>query len=417
MTIFITGFRMKKNNILVIGLGYVGLPLALNLSKYYKVIGFDRSIKRINELKKGKDSNEEVSKNEILKSKIKFLFDEKELNSKIDIFIITVPTPVNSKKKPDIRNLISACKLISKKIKKNNLIIIESTIAPGTTEDICLDLISKKSKVKKRDLNICFSPERINPGDKINNLKNLVKIISGNSKKSINSALKIYKKVSKKVVLAESIKAAELAKIVENAQRDLNISFMNELYKICDLYNLNYKHVLSLCKTKWNFVDFQPGLVGGHCVPVDPYYLIESIKKKGLKSEVLSLSRKVNDNFVNYISNKILKFLKTIKKKKIFFYGINFKDNVLDRRNSKFYSIYKNLEKIYKKKITLGDDIKEEKTIDFRKYNVMIIGSKNLKTHKIINRFRKKNNSNKIIINIFGHLHLTSNNKLRIINI
>ena len=174
---------------------------------------------------------------------------------------------------------------------------------------------------------------------------------------------------------------------------------------------------MSLCKTKWNFVDFQPGLVGGHCVPVDPYYLIESIKKKGLKSEVLSLSRKVNDNFVNYISNKILKFLKTIKKKKIFFYGINFKDNVLDRRNSKFYSIYKNLEKIYKKNITLGDDIKEEKTIDFRKYNVMIIGSKNLKTHKIINRFRKKNNSNKIIINIFGHLHLTSNNKLRIINI
>ncbi len=416
MTIFIIGFRMK-NNILVIGLGYVGLPLAINLSKYYKVIGFDKSIKRIIELKKGKDRNEEVSKNEILKSKIKFSFDEKELNSKIDTFIITVPTPVNAKKKPDIRNLISACKLISKKIKKNNLIIIESTIAPGTTEDVCLDLISKKSKVNRRDLNICFSPERINPGDKINNLKNLVKIISGNSKKSINSAFKIYKKVSKKVVLADSIKAAELAKIVENAQRDLNISFMNELYKICDLYKLNYKHVLSLCKTKWNFVDFQPGLVGGHCVPVDPYYLIESIKKKGFKSEVLSLSRKVNENFVDYISNKILKFLKPIKKKKIFFYGINFKDNVLDRRNSKFYLIYKNLEKIYKKKLTLGDDINDGKAIDFRKYNVLITGSKNSKTYKIINRFKRNNNSKKIIINIFGHLSLTSNKKLRIINI
>jgi len=406
-----------KNNILIIGLGYVGLPLAISLAKYHNIFGFDKSIKRITELKKGLDYNNEVSKNEIIKNNIEFFSNEKELNDRIDVFIITVPTPVNVRKTPDIKNLISACEFISKKVKKNDLIIIESTIAPGTTENICLDLISEKSKIKKKYLNICFSPERINPGDKVNKLNNLEKIISGNSNKAIRLAKKIYEKVTKKVVLADSIKAAELAKIIENAQRDLNISFMNELYKICDLYELNYKHVLDLCKTKWNFVDFKPGLVGGHCVPVDPYYLIEGIKKRGLKSQVLSKSRKVNEEFVDYISMKILNVIKPLKDKNIFFYGVNFKDNVLDRRNSKFYTLYKNIEKIYKKKIILGDDIKEEKKINFKKYNILIIGSKNSKTYKMINKFKKSSGSKKTIINIFSHIDLSSDNKLSIINI
>tara|TARA_B100001057_G_scaffold489363_1_gene575463 strand:- start:3233 stop:4456 length:1224 start_codon:yes stop_codon:yes gene_type:complete len=406
-----------KSNILVIGLGYVGLPLALSLSKYYNVFGFDISKKRVNELKRGYDCNKETSKNLILKSKIKFFYDDKEYDYKTNVFIVTVPTPVNAKNKPNLKSLISACKFISKKVKKNDLIIIESTIAPGTTENYCLKLISKGSKVKKKDLNICFSPERINPGDKINNLNNLVKIISGNSKKTIKLASKIYEKITKKVLPADSIKSAELAKIVENAQRDLNISFMNEVYKICDLYKLNYKHVLSLCKTKWNFINFHPGLVGGHCVPVDPYYLIDAIKKKGFKSELIEISRKVNENFVNYISTKILKIIKPIKNKNILFHGINFKDNVFDRRNSKFDLIYKKIKKIYYSNLILLDDIKYNKKFNSEKYNILIIGSKNLKTQRIINNFKKNKNSNKILINIFGNIKLRSNKKLLVLNL
>ena len=406
-----------KNNILVIGLGYVGLPLALSLSKYYNVYGFDKSIKRINDLKKGQDYNKETLKKEIKKSNIKLLSNEKDINNQINVFIVTVPTPVNIKNKPDIRNLISACKLISKKVKKDDLIIIESTVAPSTTENICLNLISNNSKIKKKDLNICFSPERINTGDKKNNLKNLNKIISGNSSKSIRLAKNIYEKIAKKVVIADSIMSAELAKITENAQRDLNISFMNELYKICDLYKLDYKHVLSLCKTKWNFIDFEPGLVGGHCVPVDPYYLIEDIKKKGLRSDVLVASRKVNENFVDYISKKIIKIIKNMKHTNMFFYGINFKDNVYDKRNSKYFLIFKNIKKVYSKKITLGDDIIFKKKIDLKKYNMMIIGSKHSETYKMINKFKGNKKSKKIIINIFGNLKLSSDKNLKVINI
>ena len=406
-----------KNNILVIGLGYVGLPLALSLSKFYNVFGFDKSLKRIDELKRGEDYNKEVSKNEILKSKIKFFDKEKELNHKIDVFIITVPTPVNAKKKPDIRNLISACKFVSKIINKNNLIIIESTIAPGTTEDICLNLISKLSKINKKNLNICFSPERINPGDKKNNLKNLHKIVSGDSQYSISFAKKIYEKITKKVVEAKSIKSAELAKIIENAQRDLNVSFMNELYKICDLYKQDYRHVLSLCKTKWNFVDFKPGLVGGHCVPVDPYYLIDDLKKRGFKSKVLLTSREVNENFVSYISKKIIKLIRPISNKKIYFHGINFKDNVFDKRNSKYKEIYRNIVRIYGNKVILGNDTLSKDKINVEKFNVCILGSKNLNTKKIINKINRNSKSKKIVINIFGFLNPVSNKKIKIINI
>ena len=405
-----------KNNILVIGLGYVGLPLAISLSKYFNVFGFDKSNKRINELKKGIDYNKEVSKNAILNCKVKFLEKENEIFKDINTFIVTVPTPVDIKKKPDIKNLISACHLISKKVKKNDLVIIESTVAPGTTENICLNLISKKSKINKEHLNFCFSPERINPGDKKNKLINLEKIISGNNEKAIRLAEKIYKKVTKKVVIANSIKSAELAKIIENAQRDANISFMNEIYKICDLYKQNYKHVLSLCKTKWNFINFQPGLVGGHCVPVDPYYLIEDLKNKGFKSEVLYMSRKVNENFVNYISKKIIKILKPIKNKKILFYGINFKDNVLDKRNSKFLLVYKKLFEKYKNNLILGDGNDIINKEDIKRSNIFIFGSKDKQTTEIINEI-KKSKSRKVILNIFGNINFKNQKGLRLINL
>ena len=406
-----------KYKILIIGLGYVGLPLALNLSKYHKVIGYDKSAKRIKNLQLGIDNNNEFTKKELQKHQVKFLSEESDIKEDVDVFIVTVPTPVSKQKKPDIRNLISACKFIAKKIKRKNLIVIESTIAPGTTENICLNLISKHSKIEKKYLNICFSPERINPGDKKNNLKNLHKIISGNSKYSINFAKKIYKNITKKVVEAESIKSAELAKIVENAQRDLNISFMNELYQISDLYKLNYRHVLSLCKTKWNFVNFQPGLVGGHCVPVDPYYLIEDLKKKNFKSKVLTTSRNVNEKFVDYISKKIFNLIKKFKNKKIYFNGISFKDNVSDKRNSKYFQIYKKILKVYKNDVKLGDVILHDDKINIEKFNIFIIGSKNKDTKKIISHLNKKAISQKLIINIFGFQNKVPNKYIKVINI
>ncbi len=406
-----------KNNIAVVGLGYVGLPLALSLSRFFNVFGFDKSAKRINELKKKYDSNKEVTLREFNKSRVKFLSTNDFFKEKINTFIITVPTPVNNKNKPDLKNLLSACNFVSKKIQKNNLVIIESTIAPETTEKICLKEISKLSKISEKKINICFSPERINPGDKKNTLKNLTKIISGNSLKSIKIAQKIYKKVTKKVVIANSIKSAELAKIIENAQRDLNISFMNEIYKICDLYKLDYKHVLSLCKTKWNFINFEPGLVGGHCVPVDPYYLIEGIKKKGFESKVILTSRNVNENFVEYISKKIIKIIKPIKDKKIFFHGINFKDNVVDKRNSKFFLVFKKLSKKFKNRLSLYNDNYSMNKFNINKFNIFIFGSKNKETKKILNKIKKSSKQNKLIINIFGNLDIKRGKKLRVINL
>lgn len=407
-----------KGNIAVIGLGYVGLPLALNLSKYFKVIGFDKSEKRLEQLRQKIDCNQEISKKEFISKNILFHGLNDKINKKIDRFIVTVPTPVNKKNKPDIKNLISACKFISKKINKKNLVIIESTIAPETTEKVCLDVISKNSKIEKKDINICFSPERINPGDKSSQLRNLTKIVSGNSKHAIKESINIYKKITKNVVVASNIKSAELAKIIENAQRDLNISFMNEVYEICDLYNLDYRHILNLCRTKWNFVDFKPGLVGGHCVPVDPYYLIEGLKNKGFKSEILHTSRKINEKFVNYVFQKILIKLKKLNIKKIFYFGINFKDNVLDKRNSKYNEIFTRLKKKYPNKIILGDKINLNiKSFDVNKYDVFILGSKHDETNKLINLIYKKARTKKTIINIFGQINRKISKKVFILNI
>ncbi len=406
-----------KNNIAVIGLGYVGLPLALSLSRFFKVFGFDKSKKRINELKNKHDSNNEVTVSEFNKSKAKFMDNNDFLEEKINVFIITVPTPVDNNNKPDLRNLLSACNFVSKNIQEDNLVIVESTIAPETTEKICLKEISKLSKIPEKKINLCFSPERINPGDKKNTLRNLTKIISGNSLKSIKIAQRIYKKITKKVVIANSIQSAELAKIIENSQRDLNIAFMNEIYKICDLYELDYKHVLSLCRTKWNFIDFVPGLVGGHCVPVDPYYLIESLKKKGFESKVISTSRKVNENFVKYISQKIIQIIKPIKNKNILFHGVNFKDNVLDKRNSKFFLVFKELSNKFKKKLTLHDDNYPIGKFDIDKYNIFVFGSKSKDTKKLLHKIKKNSKTNKLILNIFGNLDIKSKKNLKVINL
>ena len=412
-----------KNKILVIGLGYVGLPLALNLSKHYEVYGYDKSEKRINELKKKIDKNKEIAKNFFFKKKINFYSNKNELPNNNNIFIVTVSTPVDNFNKPDLKALYSACVLISKKYKKDDIVIIESTIAPGTTENYCLDIISKFSKIKKDKIKICFSPERMNPGDTKNQLKNLTKVLSGNDKKSVMRCKKMYQKICKDVYIADSIQTAELGKLFENIQRDVNISLVNELYKICDYYNINYKNLLETCKTKWNFLNFHPGLVGGHCVSVDPYYLIESLKKKNKKIELISKSRKINEDFVKYISDKLLKLIKKYKSKKILFCGIGFKDKVYDIRNSKYLLLFKILNS-KKLKITLFKDTNQvlnknynyTDKLNFNDYDTIIIGSKNQKILKYIDK-KKSQLKNKLIINIFGKNLPINYNKIKIINL
>ena len=412
------GFFMRKNNIGIVGLGYVGLPLAVNLSKYFNVIGFDISKERLKNLKQNLDTNYELSKQELKKCRIHYsnMTQKKDIN--IDTFIITVPTPVDNNNKPNISSLLKACKFVGKMIKEKHLIIIESTVAPGTTENQCLNLISKISNIHKKKINICFSPERINPGDKQNQLKHLKKIVSANSKKSLIEAIKIYKKITKDIVIADSIKSAEFAKIVENSQRDINISFMNEIYKICDVYKLNYNHVLDLCNTKWNFINFKPGLVGGHCVPVDPYYLIEDLKKKRYSTKLLSLSRKTNELFVNYITKKLLKILRSIKIKKLLFCGVNFKNNVNDTRNSKYFLIYQYIKKKYKCDL-FSNKINHSKDLSqiLKNYNVYIFGSNNNNIDRLRKQILKEKKRKKTIINILSNKKYTHSKNIEVINI
>ena len=412
------GFFMRKNNIGIVGLGYVGLPLAVNLSKYFNVFGFDISKERLKNLKQNLDTNYELSKQELKKCRIHYsnMTQKKDIN--IDTFIITVPTPVDNNNKPNISSLLKACKFVGKMIKKKHLIIIESTVAPGTTENQCLNLISKISNIHKKKISICFSPERINPGDKQNQLKHLKKIVSANSKKSLIEAIKIYKKITKDIVIADSIKSAEFAKIVENSQRDINISFMNEIYKICDVYKLNYNHVLDLCNTKWNFINFKPGLVGGHCVPVDPYYLIEDLKKKRYSTKLLSLSRKTNELFVNYITKKLLKILRSIKIKKLLFCGVNFKNNVNDTRNSKYFLIYQYIKKKYKCDL-FSNKINNSKQLSqiLKNYNVYIFGSNNNNLDRLRKQILKEKKGKKTIVNILSNKKYIHSKNIEVINI
>ena len=273
--------------ICVIGLGYVGLPICLKLSNSFKTIGFDISKKRVNTLTKGQDINNEYSKKDLIKKNLKFSFkiqDTKDCN----FFIICVPTPINNSKLPDLSYIEKSFNLISKIIKKDDIIVLESTVYPGVTERFTKKLENKTNLKNNKDINICYSPERINPGDKKKNLNNIKKILAyeGSNKKIKIKLNNVYKKISKKIIFSKNIKEAETAKGIENIQRDLNIALFNEILIICNKLNLNFNEVIRLASTKWNFLNFNPGLVGGHCLPVDPYYLTYIANKNGYKSKV-----------------------------------------------------------------------------------------------------------------------------------
>ena len=350
---------MKINNkIAIIGLGYVGLPLAVEFSKKYKVIGFDINIERTNELKKGIDKTLEVSNNElknnlIVKSNDYGLF----ISSKIEdikscnIYIVTVPTPINEFNLPDLSPLISASETIASVLSKGDLVIYESTVYPGCTEEECVPILEKYSSLKfNYDFFCGYSPERINPGDKINTLTTIKKVTSGSNPEIANIVDDLYKSIIKAGTFkATSIKVAEASKAIENAQRDINIAFINELSKIFNKINIDTLDVLEAASTKWNFINLKPGLVGGHCIGVDPFYLVHKSRTVGYNPELIVSARELNESMGKYVANRTMKLLISkninINKSKILMLGITFKENCPDIRNTKVIDIYDHLTK------------------------------------------------------------------------
>ena len=342
-----------RNKIAVIGLGYVGLPLAIEFSRKYKVVGFDIDKSRIKELEEGKDKTGEIDLAEFSKVlKVKnglHLTTEPKGIADSNIYIITVPTPIKNNKQPDLSFLLSATEMVAKILKKGDIIIYESTVYPGCTEEDCIPVLEKGSGLKYNQDFFCgYSPERISPGDNKNTLTSIRKVTSGSNVETAKKVDELYKSIIKAgTYLAPSIKVAEASKSIENAQRDLNISFMNELAFIFDKMNIDTHEVLEAAKTKWNFLPFSPGLVGGHCISVDPYYLAYKSEKLGYKPDVILSGRNVNDKMGKFVASKVVKLMIekdiSVKGANVLILGITFKENCPDIRNTKIFDVYKQL--------------------------------------------------------------------------
>ena len=338
----------KEKSLAVIGLGYVGLPIALEFARKIKVIGFDINAERVELMRKGIDPSKELDSSAFQGCDIEFTSDIQALKS-ASFFIVAVPTPVDSQNLPDLIPVQRASETIGKVIKKGDYVVYESTVYPGCTEEDCLPIIERISGLKSNvDFKIGYSPERINPGDKEHTLANIIKVVSGCCSESTDLIAKVYELVVKAGVhKASSIKVAEAAKIIENTQRDLNIALMNELSIIFDKMNINTFDVLEAAGTKWNFLKFQPGLVGGHCIGVDPYYLTYKSNKVGYKSQVILAGRGINDGMAAYVAQKVIQGITLqnidIQQAKVLIMGATFKENVSDIRNSKVADVVTNL--------------------------------------------------------------------------
>jgi len=376
--------NIKKMQLAIVGLGYAGLPLALEFAKKRNVVAYDINSQRIKNLQMGFDKNREFSKKQIKQiKKIQFTNNQNDL-ADCNVFIISVPTPISKKRTPDLKILKSASKVVGKFVKENDIIIYESTVYPGVTEEICVPILEKSSKLKYLNSDnlsypgfFCgYSPERINPGDKKHNISNIVKVTSGSTPKVAKIIDKLYKEIVKAGThLAPSIKIAEAAKVIENSQRDLNIAFVNELSIIFRKMNLDFKSIINAAKTKWNFIPFEPGLVGGHCIGVDPYYLTHKAKQIGYRPKIILSGRQLNDNMSKHVANQFLKNLQKRRKKipssKTIIMGVSFKENCSDFRNSKIIDIYKIL-KNNKLNVDLYDPIVDKKDF-FQLHKIKLI--------------------------------------------
>lgn len=421
--------RSKKASIGIIGLGYVGLPLAVEFGKKFKTIGFDINSKRIEELRSGIDKTLEVERDELSSAKqLSFVSGLNEIKG-LDFYIVTVPTPIDEFKRPMLKPLLSASETVGKVLKKNSIVIYESTVYPGCTEEECVPVIEKFSGLKfNKDFYCGYSPERINPGDKAHRLSNIKKVVSGSTKEVGEIVNLLYSEIiTAGTHLTSSIKVAEAAKVIENSQRDINIAFVNELAKLFNIMNIDTTEVLEAAGTKWNFLPFRPGLVGGHCIGVDPYYLTHKSVQLGYHPEIILAGRRLNDSMGNYVASEFVKEL--IKKEhkvfgtKVLVLGITFKENCPDIRNSRVIDIINEL-KSFQCLVDVYDpwadksEVREEYGIElleslsdneFGKYNGCIIAVAH-------NAFRKlsfdefKHNGN-VLYDIKGILGMNSNAK------
>ena len=382
----------KKSTIAIIGLGYVGLPLAVAFASKYQVIGFDINTKRVAQLQKGNDTTLEVSSKELTNA----LDDSSNLGlivtgevsdiNKADVYIITVPTPINKENQPLLIPLQKACETVGSVLKKNDVIIIESTVYPGVTEEVCVPILEQfSSLVFNKDFFVGYSPERINPGDKKHTVTKILKVTSGSTPEAAKFIDKLYASIiTAGTHLAPSIKVAEAAKVIENSQRDINIAFVNELSKIFRLIDIDTQEVLTAAATKWNFLKFSPGLVGGHCIVVDPYYLAKKAKDVGYIPEIILAGRKMNDSMGGYVAQETVKLMIdkgiSIKGSNALVLGITFKENCPDIRNSRAIDIIREFE-TYKVNIDVYDPWANKDEVKLEYNQDLITNASLLKTN------------------------------------
>lgn len=413
----------KEEKISLVGLGYVGMPIAVAFSKKVNVIGFDLNENKINLYKKGIDPTNEVGDDSIKVCNVEFTSDERKLKE-AKFHIVAVPTPINGDKSPDLSPVESASKTLGRNLTKGSIVVYESTVYPGVTEEICVPILEKESGLKcGKDFKIGYSPERINPGDKVHTLETIVKIVSGMDEDCLEEIANVYELVVKAgVYKAESIKVAEAAKVIENSQRDINIAFMNELSIIFNKLNIDTKAVIEAAGTKWNFLKFYPGLVGGHCIGVDPYYLAYKAEQEGVHSSVIMSGRRINDDMGKYVAENIIKILtkngKNVSEANVAILGFTFKENCPDTRNTRVIDIINELKEygVVPKvidAIASSDEVKKEYGImlsginECENIDALIIATahdeyKNLSLSKIQEITRNKNS---VIFDIKGILN------------
>ncbi|WP_270504528.1 nucleotide sugar dehydrogenase [Paraclostridium sordellii] len=359
--------KNKEENISVIGLGYVGMPLAISFAKKVNVIGFDVNKEKVDLYKKGIDVTNEVGNEALMESKAIMTCDESKLKD-AKFHIVAVPTPTNEDKTPDLRPVIGASKTLGRNLVKGSIVVYESTVYPGVTEEICIPILEEASGMKCGvDFKVGYSPERINPGDKLHRLETIVKVVSGMDDETLETVAKVYELViDAGVHRAESIKVAEAAKVIENSQRDINIAFVNELSMIFNKMGIDTKAVLEAAGTKWNFLNFSPGLVGGHCIGVDPYYLTHKAEQLGYHSQVILSGRRINDGMGKYVGEATVKNLikanKQVKGARVAVLGMTFKEDCPDVRNSKVIDIINELNE-YGIDVFVTDPIADENEI------------------------------------------------------
>ncbi len=411
---------MREKKLCIIGLGYVGLPLAVEFGKKFDTIGFDINKERIEELKKGYDRTLEVD-SENLKSakKLKFTTNLEDIKD-ANIYIVTVPTPIDSFKRPDLTPLLKASETVGKVLKKGDIVIYESTVYPGATEEDCVPILEKFSNLKfNKDFFCGYSPERINPGDKEHTVTKIKKVTSGSTPEIAKEVDELYKSIIEAGThLAPSIKVAEAAKVIENAQRDINIAFVNELAMIFNKMGIDTNAVLEAAGTKWNFLKFKPGLVGGHCIGVDPYYLTHKAQQLGYNPEIILAGRRLNDNMGIFVANQVVKLMikkgKKIEGSKILVLGITFKENCPDIRNSRVIDVINEL-KDFGCNVDVydpwadKDEVKEEygidlltkeDNVDIGKYDAIVVAV----AHDEFKNMNLKKNDNQVIYDIKGIL-------------